>query len=53
MLLRMQNQFSDYELGYLDEASNLLMLQGAAENLSMIQQLEIAITGPLWAARNW
>ena len=41
MLLRMQNQFNDYQLGYLDEASYLLMLRAAAESLPMIQQLDI------------
>ena len=41
VLLRMQNQFNDYQLGYLDEASYRLMLQYAAQILPMTQQLEI------------
>ena len=44
MLLRMQNQFNDYQLGYLDEASYRLMLQYAAQILPMTQQLEIDLT---------
>ncbi len=41
VLLRMQNQFNDYQLGYLDEASYRLMLQYAAQILPMTEQLEI------------
>ncbi len=44
MLLRMQNQFNDYQLGYLDETSYRLMLQYAAQILPMTQQLEIDLT---------
>jgi hypothetical protein len=43
--LRMQNQFNDYELGYLDEASYQAMLRAAARSYALWRELALDIEG--------
>ena len=39
VLRRMQNQFNDYQLGYLDDASNEAMLRAARRAFPIYEQL--------------
>ena len=43
VLLRMQNQFNDYTLGYLDETSYRLMLRAGAGFLPLCQELGVKL----------
>jgi hypothetical protein len=43
MLYRMQNQFNDYQLGYLDDVSYQAMLRAAARILPLSRQLGVEI----------
>jgi hypothetical protein len=43
MVFRMQNQFNDYQLGYLDEAPYRAMLRSAAATVSISEQLGVDI----------
>jgi len=45
-LLRMQNQFNDYRLGYLDESSYLSMMSAATESLPLWQQIGAELGNP-------
>jgi hypothetical protein len=45
MLYRMQNQFNDYHLGYLDDISYESMLRAAARILPVCQQLGMDLAG--------
>jgi hypothetical protein len=44
MLFRMQNQFNDYQLGYLDEIPYRSMLRSAAAAMPISKQLGIDVT---------